>query len=256
MNRNILLPNIITGLNFLFGTLALILIYNEEYILSVICVFLAMLCDFLDGQVARRNNSTSKFGFEFDSLSDLVSFGIVPGMLAYSYYLRDMEEPGVIIASVYMLCTGIRLAKFNSMTKSSGKKIFYGLPSPAAAGVVCSTFVIINKYESLLFIKLFPLVVLTTGLLMVSNVKYPVPVGFLYFLKNKIKGWYRIGFACFILILLFNYTEILLSSIFMIYLTFGLSRALFSIVSENEPVKAYMKTLKSKNIIRKQDQEE
>jgi len=256
MNRNVILPNVITGLNFLFGLFALMLIYNEEYVFAVICIFMSMLCDFLDGQVARRNNATSKFGFEFDSLSDLVSFGIAPGMLSYSYLLRDLDELGVIIASVYMLATGIRLAKFNTVAKSSGKKVFLGLPSPAAAGVVCSAFVFVNKYETVAFLKIFPVVVFATGLLMVTNIKYPVPVGFLYFLKNKIKGWPRIVFAGLVVLLLFNFTEIFLNSIFLVYVFFGLSRAIFSVIPYNAPVKAYISALKNKNSGKNQNHEE
>ena len=245
MNRNIILPNIITGLNFLFGIFALILIFNEDFIPASICIFISMICDLLDGQVARRNNATSHFGMEFDSLSDLVSFGIAPGMLLFAFHLHELNELGIFIVSVYILSCGIRLARFNVTAKPASKNVFSGLPSPAAAGLVCSSLILVTKYNSVFFLKLLPMTVLTAGILMISSVKYPVPVGFIYFMKNKITGLPRLAVLGLGAVLLFTRTEILLYAIFAIYVTFGITRAVLQYAPNRIPTKASLKLKKS-----------
>ncbi|MCD6459562.1 CDP-diacylglycerol--serine O-phosphatidyltransferase [bacterium] len=230
MKRNVLLPNIITAGNLLFGFFALMLILNEEYVLSAMCVFIAMLCDFLDGHVARFSHGTSPFGLEFDSLSDMVSFGVVPALLAYSYYLNEFKEIGVFIASFYAVACGIRLAKFNvtAHNSSGGKKIFSGLPSPAAAGVVCANILLINRTDNVMLIKFLPVTVLLAGLLMVSKVRYPIPITFFFFLKNRIRGLARAALASILLYLLFAYTESFLYFGFVGYAFFGIARTVLA----------------------------
>lgn len=241
MRKIVILPNAITAMNLLFGVFSLMFIYNDDHFAASICIFSAMLCDLMDGQVARYHNATSKFGLEFDSLSDLVSFGVAPGMLVFTYALKEMNELGIFIASAYILACGLRLARFNVSAQSSGKKSFSGLPSPAAAGVVCSTLMIslIDSTES--FYKMLPFSVLLAGILMVSSVKYPVPVGLLIFLKNRIIGLYRILFLAVLMILLFRYTEVMLYITFVGYAAFGLARAILATSHTIAPVKSTLK---------------
>lgn len=239
MNRKTILPNIVTGLNFLFGIFSLMFILNEEYSYAVICVFVAMLCDFLDGQIARKNNATSDFGVQFDSMSDLVSFGIVPGILAFSFVLREMAELGVFISCVYMLSCGIRLAVFNVKTQTSSKKEFIGLPSPNAAGLVCSCIILIIKYDNPFLLRIFPIVVLGSAVLMLSKVKYPVPMNFIYFLRSKFTKWTRWGLVSAFVVLLYTNTEIVMSLGFVSYTIFGLTRSVFIKLSSRSPIKAF-----------------
>ncbi len=228
-NSKVLLPNIVTGCNLLFGIFSLMLVLNEDYVMASICIFIAMLFDFLDGQVARWQQATSQFGMEFDSLCDLVSFGIAPGMMAFAAYMRELDELGIFICCVYMLACGVRLAKFNVLaSKSTGKKSFYGLPSPAAAGFVCSTFMMLNKFENPLMIKLFPISILGAGILMVSNIKYPVPMGFFFFLKNRITGLPRVALLGFFAFLFIRHAEILIYGIFSTYLVTGIVRSVLA----------------------------
>ncbi|RJP58001.1 MAG: CDP-diacylglycerol--serine O-phosphatidyltransferase [Candidatus Auribacter fodinae] len=235
MRKVVILPNIITAMNLLFGVFALMLIYNNDLFSAAICIFSAMLCDLMDGQVARRHNATSQFGLEFDSLSDLVSFGVAPSMLAFSFVLRDMNELGVFISAAYILACGLRLARFNVMAQSSGKKHFSGLPSPAAAGVVCSSFMLILRHDYSFAYKIFPLTVLLAGVLMVSSVKYPVPIGLILFLKNKMSPLPRLLVVSVFSVLVFTSTEIMLYAVFAGYVAFGLTRSI-SVLSSN-PVK-------------------
>ncbi|MCB1195498.1 CDP-diacylglycerol--serine O-phosphatidyltransferase [bacterium] len=242
MKRIALLPNIITGLNFTFGIFSLMLTYDGEYVFASLCIFLAMLFDFLDGQVARRHNATSQFGIEFDSLSDLLSFGIAPGMLVFASSLHSLNEFGIVISICYMLACGIRLARFNSETNtaSSGTKVFIGLPSPASAGMVCSSLILLIKYNNPILIKLFPFTILFVSFLMVSKVKYPVPIGFIFFLKSKIVGIYRLAFVAAAAFLLLLYTEILIFNVFAIYMLFGLTRRIFIRTSVHAPQRLFI----------------
>ncbi|MDX9702853.1 MAG: CDP-diacylglycerol--serine O-phosphatidyltransferase [Candidatus Auribacterota bacterium] len=249
-NRRVILPNIVTGCNLLFGIFALMLVLTEDYAMACICIFIAMLFDFLDGQVARWQQATSQFGMEFDSLSDLVSFGIAPGLMGFAAYMREMDEIGVFICAVYMLACGIRLAKFNVLaSKPTGKKIFYGLPSPAAAGFVCSTLLLLNKFDNALIVKLFPLSVLGAGILMVSNVKYPVPMSFLFFLKHRITGLPRVIFIGVFAFLFVSHAEILMYSVFSIYMITGIIRTAFSTktVRYSVPIQAQSETILRKS---------
>ncbi len=246
MNKRALLPNIVTGLNFLFGIFSLMFILNEEYSYAVICVFIAMLCDFLDGQIARRNNATSEFGIQFDSMSDLLSFGIVPGILAFSFMLRELAELGVFIASIYMLSSGIRLAIFNVKTQTTSKKEFIGLPSPNAAGLVCSCVILIIKYDNPFLLRIFPIVVLASAVLMLSKIKYPLPMGFIYFLRGKFNKTTRWALVCAFVVLLYTNTEIVMSLGFISYTLFGLTRTVFIKLSSGSPIKAFNSNKRSK----------
>lgn len=247
MKKRAILPNIITGLNLLFGIFSLMLTFNEDYIPASICIFIAMICDLLDGQIARHQNATSQFGVEFDSLSDLVSFGIAPGMLAFSFYLHSFDELGVFIVSAYMLTCAIRLARFNVQTKPGAKKVFSGLPSPAAAGLVASSIVLVAQYESSIFMKLFPVTVLVASILMVSTIKYPVPIGFVYFIKNRVTGWPRIILLGILVVLLFTHTELFLNGVFTLYALFGLVRSILLARPQHIPLKAFIKSHKHRN---------
>ena len=133
-----------------------------------------MVLDALDGRVARLTKTQSAFGAEYDSLSDMVSFGAAPALVMYEWVLRDMGKLGWIAAFVYCVCTALRLARFNTMLDVADKRWFTGIPSPAAAALVAGFVFIVDDYNiDPLTIKWLAWgVTVFAGLTMVSNLKY------------------------------------------------------------------------------------
>ncbi len=139
-----LLPSILTLGNLFGGFYALVAVYNDEYVAAAIAILLALLLDGLDGGVARMTGATSEIGIQLDSLADLVSFGVAPGLLMYVFALKPFGWIGGLAAFAFAACGAFRLARFNVQTRSLDKRYFVGLPIPAAAAVV-ATFVLFMK---------------------------------------------------------------------------------------------------------------
>ncbi len=130
------LPNLITLAALFGGFYAVVMSMNGRFDLATLGIFAAMILDSLDGRVARMTNTQSAFGEQMDSLSDMVSFGAAPALIAYEWVLRDIGRWGWIAAFVYVSCAALRLARFNVNTTVIDKRYFQGLPSPAAAALV------------------------------------------------------------------------------------------------------------------------
>ena len=130
------LPNMITLAALFSGFYAVVMSMNGRYDLATVGIFVAMVLDSLDGRVARLTHTQSAFGEQMDSLSDMVSFGAAPALIAYEWALRDLGRWGWIAAFVYCACAALRLARFNVNTSVVDKRYFQGLPSPAAAALV------------------------------------------------------------------------------------------------------------------------
>jgi CDP-diacylglycerol--serine O-phosphatidyltransferase len=130
------LPNAITTLALFAGFYAIVQAMNNRFELAAIGVFCAMVFDGLDGRVARLTRTQSAFGAEYDSLSDMVSFGAAPALVIYEWALKDMGKLGWVAAFVYCACAALRLARFNTNLGVVDKRFFQGLPSPAAAGLI------------------------------------------------------------------------------------------------------------------------
>lgn len=163
-----LIPNMLTSLNLVLGMGSIMATIQEKFFFAGIFIILAMVADGLDGRVARFFNASSEFGKELDSLCDLVSFGVAPALLAYSFLLKDFGYFGYIVAIMFATCGALRLARFNVNT-SVVKGYFMGLPIPAG-GCLLATFIMLGvKPEGIIF----PLMVIIFGYLMVSTVKYP-----------------------------------------------------------------------------------
>lgn len=147
---------------------------RDYFIYSAIAIFIAMILDGLDGRVARLTNTQSAFGAEYDSLSDMVAFGLAPALLAFQWSLAEADKLGWMVAFIYVACAALRLARFNVQIGSVDKKYFIGLASPSAAAVVASSVWAFNKLEvsgeSVVYLMV-PLVA-AAGVLMVSNIKY------------------------------------------------------------------------------------
>ncbi|MDR1862507.1 MAG: CDP-diacylglycerol--serine O-phosphatidyltransferase [Treponema sp.] len=185
-----ILPSFFTCANMAFGVLSMVSSVDGYFMRAAWTLVFALGCDILDGRIARMTHTTSDFGLELDSLSDLVSFGIAPAMMIYQLALRNMGRVGVAIAVLFILCSALRLARFNVMAQRNiPLENFKGLPTPASAGVLVS-FVL--SYELLVpegtalnfrtidllqkqmpaFFKAMPIVMVALSFLMVSNVPY------------------------------------------------------------------------------------
>jgi CDP-diacylglycerol--serine O-phosphatidyltransferase len=131
-----LLPNLFTTAALFAGFYAIVQAMNQRFELAAVAIFVAMVLDGLDGRVARMTRTQSEFGAEYDSLSDMVSFGAAPALVMYEWALKDLGRAGWIAAFVYCACAALRLARFNTNIDIVDKRWFQGLPSPAAAAVV------------------------------------------------------------------------------------------------------------------------
>jgi CDP-diacylglycerol--serine O-phosphatidyltransferase len=147
---------------------------NGRFDHAAIAIFVAMVLDGLDGRVARLTKTQSAFGAEYDSLSDMVSFGAAPALVVYEWALRSMGKLGWIAAFVYVAGAALRLARFNTMLEVADKRYFQGLPSPSAAALVAGFVWVIEDYaidpENVRWAAWF--VTVFAGLTMVSNLKY------------------------------------------------------------------------------------
>lgn len=133
-----ILPNIFTTLNLMFGFYSIIAGIQGRFLHAALAIFLAAVFDGLDGRIARMTGTTSRFGVEYDSLADLISFGLAPGLLLYNYFLNDFKRLGWLAAFLYVACAALRLARFNLQHAKEEKTTFTGLPSPGGAGMATS----------------------------------------------------------------------------------------------------------------------
>ena len=161
------------------GFYSIIASINGDFTLAAISIMVAMLWDALDGRVARLTNTQSDFGAQYDSLADLVSFGVAPALLVYEWSLSDLGRIGWLAAFIFLACAALRLARFNTQVGISDKRYFQGLPSPAAAGVIASMIWLkFWKFEyfdfGIVSLSYYVGVGITIvcALLMVSNVRY------------------------------------------------------------------------------------
>jgi CDP-diacylglycerol--serine O-phosphatidyltransferase len=169
-----LLPNLLTTAGLFAGFFAVVSSMNADFKSAAVAIFIAMIFDGLDGRVARITNTQSEFGAEYDSMADMVSFGIAPGLVAYNWALSEMGKFGWLAAFVFVAAAALRLARFNTQLDAIDKRYFQGLASPAAAGVIASTVWLGVEYQvnghDISFI--IALITIIAGLLMVSNFRY------------------------------------------------------------------------------------
>lgn len=169
-----ILPNLITAGSLFAGFYSMVETLSGNYASAAIWIFISAICDGLDGKVARLTGTTSQFGVEFDSLADLVAFGVTPGLLMYSWALKPFGRLGWLAAFLFVVCGALRLARFNVQVNTVESKRFVGLPIPAAASMVASTVLLFthfgwpSSYKRLAIVALIYLL----AFLMVSNIKY------------------------------------------------------------------------------------
>jgi CDP-diacylglycerol--serine O-phosphatidyltransferase len=169
-----LLPNLFTTGALFSGFYAIVQSMNNNFEYAAVAIFIAMVLDGLDGRVARMTHTQSEFGAEYDSLSDMVSFGVAPALLMYEWAFKELGKWGWFAAFIYCVCAALRLARFNMNIDVIDKRYFQGLPSPAAAALV-SGFVWVMQDNGFLGhdIRWYAAALTVfAGLSMVSNLKF------------------------------------------------------------------------------------
>lgn len=186
-----LAPNLVTTAALMFGFYAILASINHDFERAAVCIFVAMLLDGLDGRVARLVGGESAFGEQYDSMSDLISFGVAPAILIYQWSLTSAElvawlpeRLSWMIPFVYCACAALRLARFNVQIGSIDSRYFIGLPSPSAAGVVAGFVWFGNEHGFVGADMVFFAIIITlyAGLMMVA------PIKFFSFKKVDLKG--------------------------------------------------------------------
>lgn len=169
-----LLPNAFTTAALFCGFYAIVMAMNQKFEHSGLAIFVAMVLDSLDGRVARMTNTQSEFGAQYDSLSDMVSFGVAPALIAYEWALKGMGKWGWLAAFVYCAGAALRLARFNANITVVDKRYFQGLPSPAAAALVAGFILLMDDLGVAgVDVRWFAWsVALFAGLTMVTNVPF------------------------------------------------------------------------------------
>ncbi len=175
MRRGVyILPNLFTTGNLFCGFWAIVSVFQEKFFYAAIAILLASAFDVLDGKVARLSGATSKFGVQYDSLADLVSFGVAPALLAFSWALRPYGRFGWLAAFLFVVCGALRLARFNVMSASGETKFFKGLPIPAAASMIALIILLYLRLIETGWVKDIVILVMiyVLAFLMVSNIRY------------------------------------------------------------------------------------
>jgi len=169
-----LLPNLFTTGALFCGFYAIISGMDGNFAHAALAIFIAMLLDGMDGRVARMTNTQSAFGEQYDSLADMVSFGVAPALVMFSWVLNDLGRWGWAAAFIYTACAALRLARFNTQIGVVDKKYFIGLASPMAASIIAGVVLSCSGYQpDGLWVKVgLALLTVFAGLLMVSNFRY------------------------------------------------------------------------------------
>ena len=169
-----ILPNIFTSLNIFCGFYAIIASIDGKFIAAAVAIIIGVMFDIMDGKIARATNTSSKFGIEYDSLADLISFGLAPGLMIYLWALKPLGRIGWLAAFLFMVCGALRLARFNSQVGTISSDYFVGLPIPAGAGMLATTVLFCHKFG--IAGKINPIFILILlyilSFLMVSTIKY------------------------------------------------------------------------------------
>lgn len=214
------LPNLFTTAALFAGFFAIVQAMQGDFERAAVAIFIAMVLDGLDGRVARLTNTQSAFGAEYDSLSDMVSFGVAPALVIYEWALHDMGRLGWIAAFVYCAGAALRLARFNTTLEVVDKRYFQGLPSPAAAALVAGfVWVFLDNDIAGHDVRWIALVVaLFAGVSMVTNCRF-------YSFKDvnlkKSVPFFMIAALVLVFVLVSSYPPGVLFGLFVVYALSG-----------------------------------
>ena len=221
-----LLPNLFTTAALFAGFYAIVAAMNGRFEDASVAIFIAMVLDGADGRIARMTNTESAFGAEYDSLSDVISFGLAPALVIYEWSLQGLGKLGWLAAFFYAAATALRLARFNTQLGTADKRFFQGLPCPAAAAVIAGLvwFATDNDWHGPDLAAPSMAVTLFAGLLMVSNVR------FYSFKELDLRG--RVPFVTLLAVLL---VFVLISTapplvLFLVFFSYAVSGPLFTLV--------------------------
>lgn len=170
-----LLPNLFTTAALFAGFYSIVAAMNGRFEAAAIGIYVALVLDGMDGRIARLTNTQSAFGAEYDSLSDMIAFGLTPALVVYQWVLLNFGKLGWLIAFMYAAATALRLARFNTQAGTADRRYFQGLPCPAAAAVIAGLVWLGHAYElraALLMAPLALLITIVLAILMVSNIRY------------------------------------------------------------------------------------
>lgn len=223
---NYLLPNLFTAASIFVAVVSIIQSSQQHFTQASWFIILSLVLDGLDGKIARLTKGESKFGVEFDSLADIVAFGVAPAMLIYFQIAHNYGKVGILIVALYVVLGAIRLARFNITTAKNDPNIFIGLPIPAAALFIVSLSQLDYKYTINFIEPIILAFTLIVGLLMVSNFRY------LAFKKIELKR--TVSYKILILLILaasFLYLAPIetIALFFIIYVGSGPIRAIFAL---------------------------
>jgi CDP-diacylglycerol---serine O-phosphatidyltransferase len=227
MRRGIyLLPNLFTTGALFAGFYAIVQAMNGHFAMAAVGIFIAMVLDGLDGRVARLTRTQSAFGAEYDSLSDMVSFGVAPALVMYSFALKDMGKLGWIAAFIYCVGAALRLARFNTMLEVQDKRWFQGLPSPAAAALVAGLVwvAVDNHFKGVELQWAAWGLTIFAGLTMVTNLRFYS--GKDINLRRSVPFLFIFGIALFFTLVSVDPPIVL----FLLFLGYGLSGYLHAVV--------------------------
>jgi len=168
-----LLPTIFTIGNLFFGFYSLVLAFRGDFERAALMIVVAGVLDGLDGRIARLTGTTTEFGNQFDSLADVVSFGVAPALLVYRWALLPLGRIGWLVTFLFLVCAAMRLARFNIQSSVGDKRFFAGLPSPSAAGALACVVFAFPLSPELIWVPISAAILIATlGLLMVSRFRY------------------------------------------------------------------------------------
>lgn len=225
-----ILPNLFTAASIFLGIVSIISASAGQYEKAAWLIIIATVFDALDGRVARMTHTQSKFGGEFDSLADVVAFGVAPAFLLFFSYGHAYGKFGILVAALYVIFGAIRLARFNVISSETEANVFIGLPIPASALFVvswvlmCEDYIVFHDY--ILVLLSFTLL---AGVLMVSNVRYPSFKKVDFKKAHFVKGL----FALIVLLsLIFLFPIEMLCAISTLFLLYGLLRYLNTIITK------------------------
>ena len=234
--KRTLAPNLMTVLNLLLGFIAIISATKGHFATGAWLIMIASIVDFLDGKVARATEGSSDFGIEFDSLADVVSFGVAPAFLIYSSQLSQLQkiEPlGIMISFLFLAAGAIRLARYNSSASDIEKRHFTGMPIPAGACLICSYVIFsTNVWGTVRFPGLTIALVLLASTLMVSTIEFDLmpKFSFRHGLRNTIH--FILIFAAIVLITIF--AEKALFPLFSAYILKQIARAFWNFLRNDD----------------------
>jgi CDP-diacylglycerol--serine O-phosphatidyltransferase len=223
-NLIFILPNLFTAASIFSGVFSMISAVNGEFTQAAWLILLSLILDGLDGRVARLTNTCSRFGIEFDSLADIVAFGVAPALLMYLFVGHEFGRFGVVASALFVIFGAVRLARFNVMTTQTEPSVFIGVPIPTAAVFVSLLVLLFQKYgvksDYGLIIMILSILV---SFLMVSNIRYPSFKKVNFSPKHMLKLFVVI---LFVSLSLFMYPIEGITLIFTLYILYGLIRAL------------------------------